>query len=361
VKVNNSNESANEEAKSASVIKGLSLSVDESFVVCLSSNEKNFLERLTEGHSYHQIAEGMNVSVNTVRDHVRSVYKKLRVNSRTQAVAKYLRAHIESAAVQPGTRAATTAETAKNIVQVAQVVPPALNLKSRIFLVDDHAMFREGMRMLIDHEPDLKVCGEATEAGEALRSMEKMKPDLAIADLSLSGITGMELVKSLKAKHRDLAVQVVSMHEESVYAERVLQAGADGYVMKDERAKTVKEAIRKVLGGGIYLSEKMTTSLLDKYMHGRQPEPPSSPMEKLSDRELQVFQMLGEGKMTRHIAQELGLRTVTINTFRHRMMKKLNLKNSFELVLLANKWVREGNFIKTDGLRLKQAASPFKN
>ena len=301
----------------------------------------------------------MNVSVNTVRDHVRSVYKKLCVNSRTQAVAKYLRAHIESAPVQPGKRAATTAESAKNIVQVAQVVPPTLNMKSRIFLVDDHAMFREGMRMLIDREPDLKVCGEAAESGEALNSMEKLKPDLAIADFSLSGTTGMELVKSLKAKHRDLPVLVVSMHEESLYAERALRAGANGYVMKHERAKTMKEAIRKVLGGGIYLSEKMMTSLLDRFMHGRQPEPPSSPMEKLSDRELQVFQMLGEGKMTRHIAQELGLRTVTINTFRHRMMKKFGLKNSFELVLLANKWVREGNFIKTPGLRLKRHASPL--
>lgn len=103
----------------------------------------------------------------------------------------------------------------------------------------------------------------------------------------------------------------------------------------------------------------MTTSLLNRNMHGGQPEPPSSPMEKVSDRELQVFQMLGQGKMTRHITQELGLRTVTINTFRHRMMKKLNLKNSFELVLLANKWAREGNFIKAAGLRLKRPASRF--
>jgi len=145
VKVINSNGLACAKATPASVIDALALSVDESFIVCLSSSERNFLERLTEGYSYHQIAEGMDVSINTVRDYVRSVYKKLRVNSRTQAVAKYLRAQIESAPTQPGKCAATMTEAAKNIVQVAQAAPPALNMKSRIFPVDDHAMFREGM------------------------------------------------------------------------------------------------------------------------------------------------------------------------------------------------------------------------
>ena len=178
--------------------------------------------------------------------------------------------------------------------------------KNRIFIVDDHTMFREGLRQLIDREPDLTVCGDAAGADEALRSIGELKPDLAIVDLSLSGSTGIELIKALKNKHGDLPVLVVSMHEESLYAERALHAGANGYVMKQEPAKTVKAAIRKVLGGDIHLSEKMATSMLGKLMRGGQAEPPASPIEKLSDRELEVFRMLGQGKMTRHIAEELG-------------------------------------------------------
>jgi DNA-binding NarL/FixJ family response regulator len=215
--------------------------------------------------------------------------------------------------------------------------------RRRIFLIDDHAMFREGLKQLIDREPDLMVCGDVAETEKALKSIEELKPDLAITDLSLSGGTGLELLKSLKAEHRDLPVLVVSMHDESVYAERALRAGASGYVMKHEPAKTVKLAIRKVIGGDVHLSEKMMDSLLNKSMRGVRQESSSSFTEKFSDRELQVFQMLGQGKMTRHIAKELGLRHVTVNTFRHRMIKKLDLKHSFELVLLANKWTHEGN------------------
>jgi DNA-binding NarL/FixJ family response regulator len=215
--------------------------------------------------------------------------------------------------------------------------------RHKIFLIDDHAMFREGLKQLIDREPDLMVCGDVAEAEKALKSIEKLRPDLAIIDLSLSGGTGLELLKSLKTEHRDLPVLVVSMHEESIYAERVLRAGARGYVMKHEPTTTVKLAIRKVIGGDVHLSEKMMASLLNKSMRGVQQERSSSFMEKFSDRELQVFQMLGQGKMTRHIAIELGLRHVTVNTFRQRMIKKLDLKHSFELVLLANKWTHEGN------------------
>ncbi len=207
-------------------------------------------------------------------------------------------------------------------------------------------MFREGLRQLIDREPDLTVCGDAAGADEALRSIGELKPDLAIVDLSLSGSTGIELIKALKNKHGDLPILVVSMHEESLYAERALHAGANGYVMKQEPAKTVKAAIRKVLGGDIHLSEKMATSMLGKLMRGGQAEPPASPIEKLSDRELEVFRMLGQGKMTRHIAEELGLTIATINSFRNRIKEKLDLKNSAELVLHAIQWTREGTLEK---------------
>jgi DNA-binding NarL/FixJ family response regulator len=214
--------------------------------------------------------------------------------------------------------------------------------KSRIFIVDDHTMFREGLRQLIEREPDLTVCGDAAGAGEALKSIEESKPDLAIIDLSLSGGTGIDLIKTLRNKYADLPILVVSMHEESLYAERALHAGANGYVMKQEPAKTVKVAVRKVLAGDMHLSEKMTATMLGKFMSGGQTVPPVSPIEKLSDRELEVFRMLGQGKMTRQIAEELDLTIATINSFRNRIKEKLNLKNSAELVMHAIQWTRKG-------------------
>jgi DNA-binding NarL/FixJ family response regulator len=214
--------------------------------------------------------------------------------------------------------------------------------KSRVFIVDDHTMFREGMCQLIDREPDLTVCGDAADAIGAMREIREKKPDLVIADISLSGTSGIELIKLIKAEFEDLPVLVVSMHEESLYAERALYAGAMGYVMKQEPAKTVKAAIRKVLGGDIHLSEKMSVSMLAKFMRGGRTKQPVSPIETLSDRELEVFRMLGEGKPTRQIAEELDLTITTINSFRNRIKEKLSLKNSTELILHAVQWVREG-------------------
>jgi DNA-binding NarL/FixJ family response regulator len=214
--------------------------------------------------------------------------------------------------------------------------------KSRVFLVDDHAMFREGMRQLIDREPDLTVCGDVADATEAMREIREKKPDLVIADISLSGTTGIDLIKNIKSEFEDLPVLVVSMHEESLYAERALRAGAMGYVMKQEPAKAVKVAIRKVLAGDIHLSDKMSATMLAKFMLGGRADQPVSPIETLSDRELEVFRMLGEGKATRQIAEELDLSIATINSFRNRIKEKLNLKNSTELILHAVQWVREG-------------------
>jgi DNA-binding NarL/FixJ family response regulator len=215
--------------------------------------------------------------------------------------------------------------------------------KSRIFLVDDHAMFREGLRQLIDRESDFLVSGDAADFDEAMSGIAREIPDLVITDISLSGSSGIELIKSLKVQYPELPVLVVSMHEESLYAERALRAGAMGYVMKQEPAKVVKAAVRKVLGGDIHLSEKMAAAMLGKLVHEKGEEKAVSPIENLSNRELEVFRMLGEGKASREIAQRLDLSVATINSFRNRIKEKLNFKNSTELILHAVHWVRENS------------------
>ncbi|MDB6121679.1 MAG: Two component transcriptional regulator, LuxR family [Pedosphaera sp.] len=212
--------------------------------------------------------------------------------------------------------------------------------KSRILIVDDHPLFREGLRQMIDRNPELIVCGEAADAVEALQGIEELKPDLVLVDISLGGASGIDLIKNIKIKYDELPVLVVSMHDESLYAERALRAGAMGYVMKHEPAKTVKAAICKVLGGDIHLSERMSTSMLSKLMRGKG-EKPVSALETLSDRELEVFKMLGQGKGTRQIAEELDLSIATINSFRARIKEKLNLRTSTEVMLHAIQWWRE--------------------
>jgi DNA-binding NarL/FixJ family response regulator len=214
--------------------------------------------------------------------------------------------------------------------------------KSRIYIVDDHAMFREGLRQLIEREPSLAVCGDASNFTEGMAGIRATQPDVVIVDISLSGASGLDLIKEIKAESADLPVLVVSMHDESLYAERALRAGAMGYVMKHEPAKTVRAAIRKVLGGDLYLSEKMSAGMLNRLMRG-EAQRPKSPIETLSDRELEVFRMLGQGKSSRQIAEELSLTIATINSFRNRIKEKLQLKNSTELLLHAAQWVRDGD------------------
>ena len=196
--------------------------------------------------------------------------------------------------------------------------------KSRIFIVDDHTMFREGLRQLIESDLEFKVCGDAPEAAEGMNGIRETKPDLVIVDISLAGTSGIDLIKAIKKEHEDLPVLVVSMHDEALYAERALWAGAMGYVMKQQPAKEVKAAIRKVLGGEMHLSEKMASSVIAK-----------------SDRELEVFRMLGQGKGVRQIAAELNLSIPTINSFRNRIKEKLKLKSSNEVMLHAIHWFCE--------------------
>jgi DNA-binding NarL/FixJ family response regulator len=212
--------------------------------------------------------------------------------------------------------------------------------KSRILIVDDHPLFRQGLRQMIDRHRELIVCGEAPNAAAGVKAVAELKPDLVLVDISLEGTNGIDLIKTLKAKYEDLPILVVSMHDESLYAERALRAGALGYVMKSAPAKVVKAAITKVLGGDIFLSERMSASVLGKLVRGK-PESHGSPIEQLSDRELEVFQMLGQGKAARQIAEELELTIPTIHSFRNRIKEKLELKNSAELMLHAMQWVRE--------------------
>jgi DNA-binding NarL/FixJ family response regulator len=212
--------------------------------------------------------------------------------------------------------------------------------RNRILIVDDHPLFCEGLQQMIDRDAALKVCGQAADALSALRTIAELKPDLVLVDISLEGSNGIDLIKQLKIKDEELPILVISMHDESLYAERALRAGALGYVMKNEPAKVVKAAIFKVLGGDIFLSERMSSSVLAKLMLGKD-TPPVSPIEQLSDRELEVFQMLGEGKATRQIAEALNLSIPTIHSFRNRIKEKLQLKNSAEMMLHAMQWVRE--------------------
>lgn len=212
--------------------------------------------------------------------------------------------------------------------------------KSRILIVDDNPLFREGLRQLIDRDPELAVCGEAAEAAEALRLIPQLKPDLVLVDISLGGASGIDLIKAIKSDYDELPVLVVSMHDESLYAERSLRAGAMGYVMKHEPSKTVKAAIHKVLSGEMYLSERMSSSVISRFMRG-QADRPASPLESLSDRELEVFRMLGQGKGTRQIAQDLNVTVATVNSFRNRIKEKLHLKTATEVMLHAIQWFRE--------------------
>ncbi len=213
--------------------------------------------------------------------------------------------------------------------------PPA-----RIFIVDDHPLFRKGLRELIGQEPGWNVCNEAATADEAMSLVKEARPDLMIVDISLAGSNGIDLIKNLIELDASLPVLVLSMHDESLYADRAIRAGAKGYVMKDDLPETVKKAIRRVLEGKMYLSENMSESLIQRFMHGGV-EAKETPVSRLSNREIEVFRMLGLGKETKQIAQELNLTIATINSYRARIKEKLGLNSPTELLHKAIYWVQE--------------------
>lgn len=209
--------------------------------------------------------------------------------------------------------------------------------KHRILIVDDHPIFRQGIAQLLSREPDLEVCAEAGTANNALATIERNPPDLAIVDINLKGANGLELIKSIKAQSPKLPVLVVSMHEESLYAERALRAGAMGYVMKEVAADQVMTAIRKVLRGELYVSPTVSSQMIRRLVEG--PESGGSPVDSLSDRELEVLQLIGQGNGTRQIAELLHLSVKTIETHRAHIKEKLNLKTATEIVCFASDWV----------------------
>lgn len=209
--------------------------------------------------------------------------------------------------------------------------------KSRILLVDDHPIVRQGLEEMINHEKDLMVCGTAEDLHQALEQINVLKPDLVVVDISLKGSNGIELLKNIKVRYPKLLVLMLSMHDESLYAVRALRAGASGYVMKQEATERVLVAIRQVLNGEIYLSEKMEKKMMQQLVGGRTART-GSPLEDLSDRELEVFGLIGQGHGTRQIAEQLHLSIKTIESHRAHIKEKLNLKNATELVQHAIQW-----------------------
>jgi DNA-binding NarL/FixJ family response regulator len=211
-------------------------------------------------------------------------------------------------------------------------------IKRRILIVDDHPMMRQSLALLIDHEKDLVTLGEASTASQALNLIVARKPDLVIVDISLPDKNGLELIKDILVFHPSLPVLVFSMHDESVYAERVLRAGGRGYIMKQEGGKMLMQAIRQVLSGQIYVSEKVSSKILEIFS-GKHPDTGESPVGRLSDREFEVFQMIGEGKATRDIAAALHLSVKTVEVHRSNIKRKLSLKGGPELVRYAIRWL----------------------
>ena len=212
--------------------------------------------------------------------------------------------------------------------------PAAAGKGRKIMLVDDHPVMREGLAQLINHEPDLSICGQYEDAAKAFEAIESLCPDLAVVDLSLKGSSGLELIKNIRASHPKIRILVLSMHDESLYAERVLRAGAGGYIMKQEASEKVLDAVRQVLRGTVYVSEKMGAKLMHQLVGGK-PSEGGSAMERLSDRELEVFGLIGQGKGTRQIAEHLHLSVKTIESHRGHIKEKLNLQDANELVHVA--------------------------
>lgn len=211
--------------------------------------------------------------------------------------------------------------------------------KSRALIVDDHPVVRRGLAQLIAQEPDLEVCGEAESVREALQAIRELEPDVVVVDVVLKSGSGIELVKDISVRYPDLPVLVLSMHDESLFAERALRAGARGYIMKQEATDKLLEAIRRVLRGEIYLSDGMASKMLHKFVRGRLDEG-GSLLGSLTDRELEVFQMIGRGLTTRQIAHEIHLSVKTIETYREHIKGKLVLGNGIELLQHATWWVQ---------------------
>jgi len=209
--------------------------------------------------------------------------------------------------------------------------------KCRVLLVDDHPIVRQGLALLIDREADLSVCGEADGAHSAFHAITTLRPDIVVLDISLSGPDGLDVLKEIRMSTSSLPVLILSMHDESIYAERAMRAGANGYIMKQEATEKVLVAIRRILQGEVYLSDRLTNTMLQQYVRGTSPAK-KSPLVNLTDRELEVFRLIGEGHGTRQIADELHLSVKTIESYQAHIKEKLALRNARELVQHAIEW-----------------------
>jgi DNA-binding NarL/FixJ family response regulator len=214
---------------------------------------------------------------------------------------------------------------------------PCKSNPTRIMLVDDHPVVREGLAESIDREPDMMVCAQAEERSEAIHLIESTRPDLAVIDLMLRGSSGLELIKDVHSRWPRLLLLVVSMHDETLYAERVLRAGAHGFITKQEATRDILLAIRRVLAGGIYLNERTASVVLSR-LASKTDAMSDSVADLLADRELQVFELTGRGLSTREIAGQLRIDMKTVDTYRARIREKLGLKSSSELLQLAIRW-----------------------
>jgi len=206
-----------------------------------------------------------------------------------------------------------------------------------VLLIDDHPIVRQGLALLIDREPDLCVCGEAEGSSTAFHAITTLRPDLVVLDISLAGPDGLDVLKEIRLNTTSLPVLILSMHDETIYAERAMRAGANGYIMKQEATERVLVAIRRILQGDVYLSERLTNTMLQQFVHGTTPAK-SSPLVSLTDRELEVFRLIGEGHGTRQIAEELHLSVKTIESYQAHIKEKLSLRNARELVQHAIEW-----------------------
>jgi DNA-binding NarL/FixJ family response regulator len=203
--------------------------------------------------------------------------------------------------------------------------------KCRVLLVDDHPIVRQGLALLIEREPDLVVCGEADGAHAAFNAIANLQPDIIVLDISLAGRDGLDVLKEIRMKTGALPVLILSMHDEAIYAERAMRAGANGYIMKQEATEKVLVAIRRILQGEVYLSDRLTNSMLQQFVHGNT-RGKTSPLVNLTDRELEVFRLIGEGHSTRQIADELHLSVKTIESYQAHIKEKLALRNARELL-----------------------------
>lgn len=211
--------------------------------------------------------------------------------------------------------------------------------KARLLLVDDHRVVLEGYQFMLNAQPDMEVCGTASNAADALTAVEKLKPDLVVTDLTLTGRGGLDLIKDIHALFPEMKILVCSMHDELLYAERAMTAGASGYVMKDADGPTFVGAIRTVLSGQRFMSARLAAQVLGSFAAGRPRGSTASPIEKLSDREFEIFQLFGEGKTAKEIAAKLNLSPKTVSVHRDHIKEKMGFETSAEMIRQAVRWV----------------------